>query len=310
MAQPKRNDAAEPPLLPERFRQWFEARGWTPRPHQLALLAKAREGRSALLVAPTGAGKTLAGFLPSLVELAEGPVRPSPEREGVGGGGESRPGLSLTRPSLRSGRPPLSGEGQGRLHTLYISPLKALAVDIARNLEAPAREMALAIRVETRTGDTPAHKRARQLERPPDILLTTPEQLALLLAHRDARALFCGLKRVILDELHSLVTSKRGDLLALGLARLYRLAPGLTATGLSATVREPDELRRYLVPQEFSSPRLRGEVESRQRPGEGQGSVRTPPAPHPSPLPASGEREQPLAVLPWYRSAARPHEGK
>ena len=144
MAQPKRNDAAEPPLLPERFRQWFEARGWTPRPHQLALLAKAREGRSALLVAPTGAGKTLAGFLPSLVELAEGPVRPSPEREGVGGGGESRPGLSLTRPSLRSGRPPLSGEGQGRLHTLYISPLKALAVDIARNLEAPAREMALA----------------------------------------------------------------------------------------------------------------------------------------------------------------------
>src|SRR4051812_42029243 len=197
MAQPKRKDAAEPPLLPERFRQWFEARGWTPRPHQLALLAKAREGRSALLVAPTGAGKTLAGFLPTLVELAEGQVRPSPERGGGGGGGESRPGVSPTRPSLRSGRPPLSGEGQG-LHTLYISPLKALAVDIARNLEAPAREMALAVRVETRTGDTPAHKRARQLERPPDILLTTPEQLALLLAHRDARALFCGLKRVIL----------------------------------------------------------------------------------------------------------------
>ncbi|MFL5198702.1 MAG: ligase-associated DNA damage response DEXH box helicase [Microvirga sp.] len=281
MAQPKRKDAAEPPLLPERFRQWFEARGWTPRPHQLALLAKAREGRSALLVAPTGAGKTLAGFLPSLVELAEGPVRPSPEREGVGGGGESRPGLSLTRPSLRSGRPPLSGEGQGRLHTLYISPLKALAVDIARNLEAPAREMALAVRVETRTGDTPAHKRARQLERPPDILLTTPEQLALLLAHRDARALFCGLRRVILDELHSLVTSKRGDLLALGLARLYRLAPGLTATGLSATVREPDELRRYLVPQ-----------------------GRTPPAPHPGPLPASGERG--IADLLVVEGGARP----
>src|SRR5215203_3513178 len=252
MAQPKRKDAAEPPLLPERFRQWFEARGWAPRPHQLALLAKAREGRSALLVAPTGAGKTLAGFLPTLVELAE-------------------------------------GQSAG-LHTLYISPLKALAVDIARNLEAPAREMALAVRVETRTGDTPAHKRARQLERPPDILLTTPEQLALLLAHRDARALFCGLKRVILDELHSLVTSKRGDLLALGLARLYRLAPGLTATGLSATVREPDELRRYLVPQGLSSPRLRGEVESRQRPGEGPGSVRTPPGapPPPPPPPTAG----------------------
>src|SRR5215217_4190931 len=242
MAQPERKDAAEPPLLPQRFGRWFEARGWTPRPHQIALLAKAREGRSTLLIAPTGAGKTLAGFLPTLVELAEGRVRPSPERGGGGGGGESRPGLAPTRSSLRSGRPPLSGEGQGRLHTLYISPLKALAVDIARNLEAPAREMALAVRVETRTGDTPAHKRARQL------------------AHRDARALFCGLKRVILDELHSLVTSKRGDLLALGLARLYRLAPGLTATGLSATVREPDELRRYLVPQVQNPSPLRGGV--------------------------------------------------
>ncbi|HVL72598.1 MAG TPA: ligase-associated DNA damage response DEXH box helicase, partial [Beijerinckiaceae bacterium] len=155
--------------------------------------------------------------------------------------------------------PPLEGEGRagregragspGRLHTLYISPLKALAVDIARNLEAPIRDMALPIRVETRTGDTPAHKRARQIERPPDILLTTPEQLALLLAHREARELFSGLRRVVLDELHSLVTSKRGDLLALGLARLRALAPGLSAVGLSATVREPDDLRRYLVAQ-------------------------------------------------------------
>src|SRR5215212_9349220 len=167
VARPKRKQAlaAEAPLLPERFRRWFESRGWAPRPHQLELLAKAREGRSALLVAPTGAGKTLAGFLPSLVELAE-------------------------------------GQSAG-LHTLYISPLKALAVDIARNLEAPAREMALPIRLETRTGDTPPHKRARQVERPPDILLATPEQLALLLAHREARTLFRGLRRVILDELHS-----------------------------------------------------------------------------------------------------------
>src|SRR4051794_39180600 len=201
-------------VLPEPFLRWFEGRHWTPREHQLQLLAKARSGRSVLLVAPTGAGKTLAGFLPSLMELAE--------RE-------------------RSGK--------GRLHTLYISPLKALATDIARNLEAPVREMALPIRIETRTGDTPAHKRARQIERPPDILLTTPEQLALLLAHREARELFGGLRRVVLDELHSLVTSKRGDLLSLGLARLFAIAPHMTTVGLSATVREPDDLRRYLVPQ-------------------------------------------------------------
>jgi ATP-dependent Lhr-like helicase len=162
-----------------------------------------------------------------------------------------------SEPEIRRGESRV-GTGARALHTLYISPLKALAVDIARNLETPVREMGLPIRIETRTGDTPAHKRARQVERPPEILLTTPEQLALLLAHRDARALFGGLKRVILDELHSLVTSKRGDLLALGLARLYGLAPGLTAVGLSATVREPDDLRRYLVPQREPSPGAEG----------------------------------------------------
>jgi ATP-dependent Lhr-like helicase len=202
--------------LPEPFRRWFESRGWAPREHQLELLAKAEAGRSVLLVAPTGAGKTLAGFLPSLVEL--------------------------TQRNRARGQP--SG-----LHTLYISPLKALAVDVARNLETPAQEMGLGLRIETRTGDTPAHKRARQIERPPDILLTTPEQLALLVAHREARTLFAGLQRVVLDELHSLVTSKRGDLLSLDLMRLYEIAPNLTAVGLSATVREPDELRAYLVPQ-------------------------------------------------------------
>jgi ATP-dependent Lhr-like helicase len=174
-------------------------------------------------VAPTGAGKTLAGFLPSLVALAErGPQKLKPTG----------------------------------LHTLYVSPLKALAVDIARNLDAPIAEMALPVRVETRTGDTPAHKRTRQISRPPDILLTTPEQLALLIAHREAEAFFSGLRCVVLDELHALVTSKRGDLLSLALARLHRLSPGLAAIGLSATVREPDELRKYLVPQRIASAHL------------------------------------------------------
>lgn len=138
------------------------------------------------------------------------------------------------------------------MHTLYVSPLKALAVDIARNLDAPIAEMGLSVRVETRTGDTPSHKRTRQIARPPDILLTTPEQLALLIAHREAAELFADLSCVVLDELHALVTSKRGDLLSLALTRLHRLSPGLTAIGLSATVREPDELRRYLVPQRAS----------------------------------------------------------
>ena len=212
--------------LPDIFARWFASRGWRPRAHQLELLAKAQAGRSVLLIAPTGGGKTLAGFLPTLVELSERDIH-------------SRNLKSAGRALVRS---------QG-LHTLYISPLKALAVDIARNLEIPVEEMGLPVRLETRTGDTPASKRQRQRRDPPDILLTTPEQLALLLASADAPYMFGTLKRVVLDELHSLVTSKRGDLLSLGLARLFALVPQLTTVGLSATVAEPDDLCRFLVPQ-------------------------------------------------------------
>ena len=252
-------------LLPEPFSGWFAARGWMPRAHQLELLAKARAGRSVLLIAPTGAGKTLAGFLPTLVELTGSYLSPLAGRgrraEGAAGEGDSpsaqtrgesaSPGsvsLRSTSPTSPRKRGEVS-HGKGGLHTLYISPLKALAVDIARNLERPVAEMGLPIRLETRTGDTPVSKRQRQRRDPPDILLTTPEQLALLLASADAPYLFGSLRRVILDELHSLVTSKRGDLLSLGLARLFRIAPQLTSVGLSATVAEPDDLCRYLVPQ-------------------------------------------------------------
>jgi ATP-dependent Lhr-like helicase len=143
-------------LLPDQFLRWFATRGWLPREHQLALLAKARDDRSALLIAPTGAGKTLAGFLPTLVELSG---------RGSDSGGRGNNIISTGRSVLRS---------RG-LHTLYISPLKALAVDIARNLEAPVAEMGLPIKIETRTGDTPVSRRQRQRRYPPDILLTTPE---------------------------------------------------------------------------------------------------------------------------------------
>ncbi len=220
----------KPALLPENFARWFANRGWTPRAHQLELLAKARAGHSVLLIAPTGGGKTLAGFLPSLVDLST---------PAAAAGGERKRLVALGRDVRR----------EGGLHTLYISPLKALAVDIARNLETPVAEMNLPIRIETRTGDTPTSKRQRQRRDPPEILLTTPEQLALLLASADAPFLFGSLKRIILDELHALVTSKRGDLLSLGLARLFRLAPDLASIGLSATVAEPDDLRRFMVPQ-------------------------------------------------------------
>ena len=201
--------------LPEPFAGWFAGRGWAPRPHQMALVEAAEAGRSVLLVAPTGGGKTLAGFLPSLIELARDP-RP----EGAA----------------------------GALHTLYVSPLKALAVDIARNLHAPVSEMGLSIRIETRTGDTPQNRRARQRAAPPNLLLTTPESLALLLSLPEAGAVFSGLGAAVVDEVHALAGTKRGDQLALCLSRLATLAPAARRVGLSATVAHPNPLRAFLSP--------------------------------------------------------------
>ena len=188
----------------------------------------------------------MAGFLPTLVELSI-PVRASHLNRRAEAGETINLASESSRPKIIS-----AGRGvqrSGGLHTLYISPLKALAVDIARNLETPVSEMALPIKVETRTGDTPVSRRQRQRRYPPDILLTTPEQLALLLSSDDAPFLFSSLRRIVLDELHALVTSKRGDLLSLGLARLWELAPDVRSIGLSATVAEPESLARFLVPQ-------------------------------------------------------------
>lgn len=199
-----------PRRLPAAFEAWFASRGWRPRPHQLDVLEAFRAQRHVLLIAPTGGGKTLSGFLPSLIDLADG----RPEGSGV--------------------------------HTIYVSPLKALATDIARNLAEPVAEMALPIRIETRTGDTPQNRRARQRETPPDILLTTPESLALLLSQENAAAFFQDLRSVIIDEVHALAGIKRGDLLALGLARLARLAPAARRIGLSATVAWPKAIAAYV----------------------------------------------------------------
>ncbi|MCV2877067.1 ligase-associated DNA damage response DEXH box helicase [Rhodobacteraceae bacterium XHP0102] len=195
--------------LPPQISDWFTARGWQPHPHQRAMLAATSHAQ--VLIAPTGAGKTLSGFLPTFVDLIAGP--------------------------------------QEGLHTLYISPLKALAADIRRNLEVPVAEMGLSIRIEDRTGDTSAHMRRRQRVDPPQILLTTPESLALLLSYPEAERIFSGVKRVILDEVHALIDSKRGDQLMLCLARLLRFAPQMTRVGLSATVKDPTQIAAYLAPE-------------------------------------------------------------
>jgi ATP-dependent Lhr-like helicase len=195
--------------LPKKFTAWFARKGWALRPHQAAMLEAASRGEHTLLSAPTGAGKTMAGFLPSLVELA------------ANGGG-------------------------GGLHTLYISPLKALGADIARNLSAPVAEVGIDIRIETRSGDTSSEARARQRVAPPDILLTTPESLLLLLSDDNAFRLFANLRCIVIDEIHALAGTKRGDQLALCLSRLAAVAPAARRVGLSATVAHPAAMLAFV----------------------------------------------------------------
>ncbi|WP_298937049.1 ligase-associated DNA damage response DEXH box helicase [uncultured Ruegeria sp.] len=194
--------------IPARIHHWFSAKGWSIHPHQQDMFDRAQDPAT-LLIAPTGGGKTMAGFLPSLAEL--------------------------------------SGGDQKGLHTIYVSPLKALAADIKRNLRTPVEDIGLPIRIEDRTGDTSATQKKRQRADPPHILLTTPESLALLTSYEDAPRMFEGVQRVIVDEIHALAESKRGDQLMLALARLQRLSPDLRRVGLSATVEDPEAIARFLA---------------------------------------------------------------
>jgi ATP-dependent Lhr-like helicase len=204
------------PAVPPEIAEWFAGRGWRVRRHQAEMLAASDAGRHALLVADTGAGKTLAGFLPTLAAFT---------------------------PSRLAG-----AEAPEGLHTLYISPLKALAHDVQRNLVAPVEEMGLPLKIEARSGDTPTERKKRQRARPPHVLLTTPESLSLLLSYPDSFTLFAGLKRIVVDEIHAFATGKRGDLLALALARLQAIAPEAQRAALSATVADPEGFRGWLAP--------------------------------------------------------------
>ena len=236
--------------LPDVLTDWFAIKGWAPRRHQFEMLDAARAGRHALLVAPTGSGKTLAGFLPTLVELIE--ITDASTKTGLAEPVEALPSPSLPDIESKGLRQAQASrlarsEGEG-LHTLYISPLKALAVDVRRNLLIPIEEMALPIRVEARTGDTPSDRKKRQRERPPHILLTTPESLSLLLSYPDSLTMFAGLKTVVIDEVHAFATGKRGDLLSLCLARLQSIAPDFRRVALSATVADPQAYCAWLAP--------------------------------------------------------------
>ena len=201
--------------LPKKFKNWIETKNWALRPHQIEVLNNSKR-QSQLLIAPTGSGKTLSGFLPTLIELD----------------------------SVK-----FSG-----LHTIYVSPLKALAADIKRNLMIPIEEMGLNIRVEDRTGDTKAATKRRQRVDPPHILLTTPESLALLVSFPESKVLFANLERIVIDEIHALVESKRGHQLVLAISRLQSLCTNLRKIGLSATVENPSEIAQFISKNEASCP--------------------------------------------------------
>ncbi|MBT1451198.1 ligase-associated DNA damage response DEXH box helicase [Glaciecola sp. XM2] len=203
--------------IPELFQSWFAQKQWTIRPYQKKMVTAFVRGQSSLLIAPTGAGKTLSGFLPSLIDLFQQQQNPSSNKK-IG------------------------------LHTLYISPLKALTHDIERNLHQPISQMQLNIDVATRTGDTTAYQRQKQRRSPPHILLTTPESLMLMLSYTDAPSIFANLKCVIIDEAHSFANTKRGDFTSLALARLEYLCKGFVRFGLSATVAYPELLASWLGP--------------------------------------------------------------
>jgi ATP-dependent helicase Lhr and Lhr-like helicase len=199
-----------------RTREWFAAAFAAPTPAQEQAWPAIASGEHVLISAPTGSGKTLAAFLYAIDQLANDPDRPSDPK-------------------------------QRRTSLVYISPLKALSYDIDRNLRTPLRGIGAELEVAVRTGDTPQRERQRMLREAPDILITTPESLYLMLTGR-AQQLFQGTRWVIVDEIHAVASTKRGSHLALTLERLSEAAGSdLQRIGLSATQNPLEEVGRFMV---------------------------------------------------------------
>ena len=239
---------------------WFRASFAAPTPPQTQGWPAIARGDSTLILAPTGSGKTLTAFLWCINRLmfeAAGPrVRESDGPVSESAGPSREPERWSAGPGEReAARAPRSESPDAGCRVLYLSPLKALAVDIERNLRAPLAGIANraaargdAHRVPTvavRTGDTPAIERSRFQRDPADILITTPESVYLLLTS-NAREALRSIDTVIIDEIHALVPTKRGAHLALSLERLEELAQGVQRIGLSATQRPLDEVARFL----------------------------------------------------------------
>ena len=208
---------------PDFARHWFTARGWKPFVFQKQVWAAIKNGQSGLLHASTGAGKTYAVWLGALDRFAHS-----------------------TRPDDKPRkRKPLAEP----LTVLWITPMRALAADTARALEAPLHDLQIPWSIGLRTGDTSSSERARQSRRLPSALITTPESLTLMLARADAFTALSTLRMVVVDEWHELLGNKRGVQLQLALARLRRWHPGLIVWGVSATLGNQAHAEQVLIPQ-------------------------------------------------------------
>ena len=188
---------------------WLKKKGWSLYDHQIETLSFIKKGFDVILHAPTGGGKTIGGFMPSIDDFINNNYKSQ------------------------------------EFHTLYISPLKALTTDVHRNLLNPINDLKINIKVETRTSDTSTYNKAKQIKKPPNFLMTTPESFALLMARTDVINLFKNLKFVIIDELHTFFDSKRGHLLSLNVARLRSIKP-FQVIGLSATLKNTNLAKKYL----------------------------------------------------------------
>ena len=188
---------------------WLKKKGWSLYDHQIETLSLIKKGFDVILHAPTGGGKTIGGFMPSIDDFISNNYKSQ------------------------------------EFHTLYISPLKALTTDVQRNLLNPINDLKINIKVETRTSDTSTYNKAKQIKKPPNFLMTTPESFALLMARTDVINLFKNLKFVIIDELHTFFDSKRGHLLSLNVARLRSIKP-FQVIGLSATLKNTNLAKKYL----------------------------------------------------------------
>ncbi|MBM5790603.1 MAG: ligase-associated DNA damage response DEXH box helicase [Cyanobacteria bacterium M_surface_10_m1_298] len=203
---------------------WFAQQGWTPMAFQRQCWQAYLEGESGLLQVPTGSGKTYAAVMGPIAELL-----------GTAAGDDA--------PAQRQGRKPLHPQGRPTrgappkgLRLLVITPLRALSRDLALAIEEPIAAMGWPIRVAIRNGDTSTYERSKQLRTPPEILITTPESLSLLLANAKAKELFAQLQAVVLDEWHELMGSKRGSQTELCLSWLRRHRPKLRTWAISATI--------------------------------------------------------------------------